>query len=127
MRKRTSFNGEFYSKKDRKEDPSYYIWRRAREQNNSGRQLIYTIRPEDIVVPSHCPILGIKLKFHYGYRGHFPDTPSIDRIDNTKGYVPGNVQVISSKANTMKSNANKEELLKFAFWIYKTYMKKEEN
>ena len=41
-------------------------------------------------------------------------SPSLDRIDSTKGYVPGNVWVISNKANRMKSNAAAEELIIFA-------------
>ena len=56
-----------------------------------------------------CPILGIPLKINK------PRTPrdnsySLDRIDNSKGYVPGNIQIISVKANNMKSNATLEEL-----------------
>jgi hypothetical protein len=55
-----------------------------------------------------CPVLGIPLIVG---RGHARDTsPSLDRIDPTKGYVPGNVAVISHKANTMKSNATIDEI-----------------
>jgi hypothetical protein len=39
-----------------------------------------------------------------------PNSPSLDRIDNTKGYVPGNVWVISWRANDLKRNATLEEL-----------------
>jgi hypothetical protein len=35
---------------------------------------------------------------------------SIDRIDSTKGYLPGNVQVISYRANILKQNATLHEL-----------------
>lgn len=39
---------------------------------------------------------------------------SIDRIDNSLGYIPGNVEVITKKANSMKNGASNEELLNFA-------------
>ncbi len=70
----------------------------------------------DIDIPERCPILGIPLA--RGTQKQNDRSPSIDRIDNTKGYVPGNVQVISLKANRMKNDATDTELLLFADWIY---------
>lgn len=42
---------------------------------------------------------------------------SVDRIDNTKGYEPGNIQVISRKANTLKGDCDRTELRQFAEWV----------
>ena len=83
----------------------------------------FDLTVEDIVIPTHCPILGIKLVNYFGtgIRGGRPDSPSCDRIDNTEGYVKGNIQIISHLANQMKSSATPEELLKFAQWIKETY------
>ena len=63
---------------------------------------------DDIVIPAVCPLLGLSLRLNTGVVGH--DSPSIDRIDSTRGYVPGNVWVISHRANTLKSNATIAEL-----------------
>jgi hypothetical protein len=71
----------------------------------------FTITVDDILIPSECPIL--KVPFEYGTEYAM----SLDRRDNFKGYVPGNVWVISKKANSMKSNATPDELRKFAQWV----------
>ncbi len=81
----------------------------------------FDIEIEDISYPEFCPVLGLRLERNAGIAN--TNSPSVDRIDPTKGYVKGNIQVISNKANTMKSNATPEELLMFADWIYKTYQK----
>lgn len=66
------------------------------------------------IAPAVCPILGIALT----QRGTNKfNSPSIDRIDPTLGYVPGNIQIISFKANAMKHNATADELKAFAKWI----------
>lgn len=63
--------------------------------------------------PSVCPYLGVELTFSLG-AGQLPTNASLDRIDSSLGYVKGNVQIISRKANTMKSNATAQELQLFA-------------
>ena len=65
------------------------------------------------ITPSHCPIFGIPLQwscFRSDKAGPLPDSPSLDRIDPSKGYTRDNVWIISHKANTIKSNASHEEL-----------------
>lgn len=89
-------------------DVPRHLLRKARERCRlSGVEL--TICKEDIIIPTHCPYLGIKLG-----SGDRWTKPSLDRIDPTKGYVKDNVEVISLKANTMKNNASASELRAFA-------------
>lgn len=76
--------------------------------------LAFNIDASDVVVPSHCPVLGVPLSAASGKAS--ANSPSLDRIDSSLGYIKGNVQVISYKANAMKSNATPEELLSFAHW-----------
>jgi hypothetical protein len=70
----------------------------------------FNIDITDIVIPTHCPLLGIELYVAEGRKTVKNNSASLDRIDSTKGYVKGNVWVISHKANTMKSNATLEEM-----------------
>ena len=81
--------------------------------------LAFNIDISDIVIPDVCPILGIKLQ--RGTKGKAAESPSLDRVDNSKGYEKGNVRVISNLANTMKNNATKAQLFAFADNI-KTYL-----
>jgi len=86
------------------------------------RGIPFDIEISDIVIPVTCPILDIPLLLNLETGAGGKDNSfSLDRIDPAKGYVKGNVQVISHKANSMKFTATKEELLKFANWIYKEY------
>lgn len=78
------------------------------------RGIEFTITIEDVVVPEVCPVLGLSLQ--PGVSKHGDASPSLDRIDNAQGYVPGNVAVISHKANRLKGDATPEELQLLADW-----------
>lgn len=69
--------------------------------------LEFNLTIDDIVIPEFCPILGIPLNRNSPTQSY--NSASIDRIDNTKGYVKGNVCVISKKANMIKSIGTIEE------------------
>lgn len=81
-----------------------------RRATKDGRQFDITI--EDLLpLPTVCPVLGIELNYAgTKVRGFVDTSPSIDRIDSSKGYIKGNVQIISWRANRVKSDASVEEL-----------------
>lgn len=103
----------------RKRDPAYFMFSgariRARKEN-----LPFNLDISDIILPEYCPILGLKLEFNSG--ASKDNSYSLDKIIPSKGYVKGNIKVISKLANTMKQNASIELLEKFAKNII-NYMK----
>ena len=74
--------------------------------------LAFDLKPGDLAVPTRCPVLGIELRV--GGRGFTDCSPTVDRIDNSKGYVVGNVLVVSWRANRIKADATAEELSQVA-------------
>ena len=80
------------------------------------RGIEFTITLEDILpFPKTCPVLGIELR--RGIKVNDPNSWSIDRIDNTKGYTPGNVAVISRRANILKRDATAAESKAISEWL----------
>jgi hypothetical protein len=69
----------------------------------------------DIKIPNECPVLGIPLLIANGYR--LDNSPSIDRVDSSKGYIRGNIKIISWRANKIKSDATADELLAIAAYM----------
>ena len=128
---------EYYRSEKGKE--AYLRWQQGWLQENKEKVILSDIRcsardkklefnltVEDIVIPAFCPILDLKLIYGKGkgrIRKLEPGLISIDRIDPNKGYIKGNIQIISWLANNMKNCATPADLLKFADWIYKTYKK----
>lgn len=94
------------------------MWRRAKNRSVE-RGMAFDIEKSDIVIPTHCPILGTELKSHAGSSGGRYNSPSLDKIIPELGYVKGNIQVISDRANKMKADASIKELKLFAEWVNK--------
>lgn len=80
----------------------------------ASRGLECSIDAGDITWVDSCPILGIPLTRNAC--GYADNCASVDRIDNSKGYIKGNVWVISHKANMMKGAATIDELRRFGAW-----------
>lgn len=96
--------------------PEWKMHQRAKMRSKeSGRD--FNIEVSDIIIPDSCPILGIKLNMNSGKSGAYRNSPSLDRIDNSRGYTKDNIQIISQLANAMKCHASNEELHKFAKWV----------
>lgn len=101
---------------------TYYIKATKYRAKSKNREFNLTEDDFNQNIVARCPILGIKLNYHSeGWNKN--DTASIDRIDNSKGYVSGNIWVISNLANSMKRNSTPKQLIKFARWVLRTYGK----
>ena len=88
--------------------------KRAKDNN-----IPFNIISEDIILNKECPIL--KIPISYSNNVTSKNSGSLDRIIPEVGYVRGNIQVISMLANTMKSNATKDELLTFSNSMLEIY------
>lgn len=78
-----------------------------------GRE--FSIKVEDIILPTHCSILGLELNYYNNSQKD--DSPSIDRIDPRRGYSKDNIIVVSWRANNLKGNATIEELIRVVMFL----------
>lgn len=92
----------------RRANPQIQMLESARHRAKE-KGIAFSISAADIPIPETCPVLGIPL--FCGEGSAIPNSPTIDRIIPALGYVPGNVRVISHRANTIKNDATEEELL----------------
>src|SRR4051812_27791939 len=79
----------------RKANHSIALFRSARERAKRY-DIPFNLTEDDVIIPSLCPILGIPLKLNEGHPKF--DSPSVDRIIPSLGYIKGNIIVISHKA-----------------------------
>ena len=87
-------------------NPKKSIIKRAR-WSAKKHGIPFNLTIEDIVIPEICPVF--KKPFIYG-KGRQDFSVSIDRINPHKGYVKGNIIIVSDKANRTKNDATIEEL-----------------
>lgn len=94
--------------KQRKENNiQLYLYQSAKSRANQ-KGIEFSISVDDILVPDVCPILGIPLKYNRGIKED--NSYSLDRINPAKGYVKGNIWVISLRANRIKNDSTPQEL-----------------
>ena len=122
-----------YMKKSRLENPEKFKAREKKwRESNRLQSLIYSTKQtakkkglnhdisiEDLIQVEMCPLTGILID--WGCSGRHLSNPSIDRIDPSKGYVKGNVEIMSCLGNSMKNAATREQLVYFAKEILKRY------
>lgn len=77
------------------------------------RNLEFNLEYTDLDLPETCPILRIPLKYKGEGKSQEYNYATVDRIDNSKGYIKGNVIIVSRLANAMKNEANFEQLETF--------------
>ena len=95
----------------------YRMLARCRSRaKRSDPPLDFNLSEEDILIPERCPVMQTPIRKGSGAR-----SPSVDRIDSSKGYIKGNVRVISSLANSLKSNLTLEELRNLLDYVENTH------
>ena len=102
--------------RDWKVDAARLLYKNIKSRcKRMGRE--FSIYIKDIIIPEKCPVFGFELKRED--RETWMCAPSVDRIDSSKGYIKGNVTVVSRRANIIKRDATIEELEQL-FNYYKT-------
>lgn len=91
---------------------------REAKRRAKGKGLAFDISPEDIPWSDECPILKVKLERNKG--NVQTNSPTLDRVNSSFGYIRGNVRIISWRANLLKGNLSLEEAERLV-----AYMKKE--
>jgi hypothetical protein len=90
-----------------RKDPRKVMLIHARKRAKE-KKLDFNIELSDIIIPEICPLLNIPIFVCEITLG--PNSPSLDRINNTKGYIKGNIIVVSFRANSLKKDACLKEL-----------------
>ena len=94
--------------------------KRAKKNNipfNITEDYLKSIYPSDMI----CPVLGFEMSVGVDENGWTDTSPSLDRIIPEKGYVQGNVVIVSMRANSIKRDATPEEIRKVADFYEKVF------
>lgn len=105
-----------YKRRLKENNPIKYLLIQAKARcKHLGGIVPFAINPEDVTYVSHCPVLGVELAYasRQSKRGMVVDNAaSLDRIIPAYGYVPGNVRIVSWRANRLKNDITLEEMRK---------------
>lgn len=95
-----------YLRRRCEEQPDWALWHRAKKRA-ARKGLTFDLSLTTVVIPDRCPVLGFPMIVG---QGRLPQSPSLDRIDPTQGYVTGNCRVISDHANRLKGDLDLDAL-----------------
>lgn len=62
-----------------------------------------------------CPCCNVEFEYGKNYKNN--NSPSVDRLDNAKGYIKDNVSIICWRCNSLKSDASIQELEQIVKWL----------
>jgi hypothetical protein len=111
MSKKKAYTRQYHASNQQK-----VMWTASRARAKT-KKFEFSILQNEIVIPEFCPVLGVPLE--KGRKKSGPCSPTVDRIIPSKGYISGNVWVISHRANTIKSDATPGELRAIATAVEK--------
>jgi hypothetical protein len=80
---------------------------RSKKAQALSKGIDWTVSFGELEWPEKCPILGIELDYFLERLAE--NSPSFDRIDPSRGYVAGNVRVVSWRANRIKNDGSANE------------------
>lgn len=106
------------AKKRRRADPARHLWTKAKERAQADLlPFLLTVADVQQAWPqdNRCPVFDIALVI--GDRYTTDNSPTLDRLNHDAGYEPGNVAVISMKANRAKQRLTAAELERVAAWM----------
>ena len=103
-----------YQRAQRINDPRkrMYTWIKSSAKKNN---VPFDITIDDIIIPKVCPVLGIPIVLGESKRSD--NSPSLDKFVPELGYVKGNINVISWRANRLKNNGTPEEFRRLVKWM----------
>lgn len=102
----------------RSRNPEYMLVVSATRRAKRDGVLCELTRETCPKIPDVCPITGIPLfQRNDGTKGPCDNSPTLDRVDPTKGYTIENTRVISHKANRWKSDMTIQDIEKLLIYM----------
>lgn len=93
----------------------FELWRSAKRRANTYK-IPFNLEISDIPdIPEKCPVLGLHLM--QGIGASTDASPTLDRIIPADGYVKGNIDIISRRANVIKNCGTMDEHMKVIEYI----------